>query len=96
MYAWIRALTDEERDVGRPPEFFGDGVEWTDELEAMQDRAAGGFPPFEHLTPPEVFVLSYMDDETAGALVDVLDGSEDPAARRFLGEVGELAGGEGG
>lgn len=91
MWTWIRALTDEERDVGRPPAFFGVDCEWANGLQDMQAAAAERSPPLKHLTPPEAYVLSYMDDEAVAALVDVLAMAEDSAARQFLEAVSELA-----
>lgn len=89
MYAWIQAIADEGSDVERPPEFYPDGVEWSEELLDMRDTAAERFPAFKHLSPPEVYVLSYMDEDTAEALIELLATSEDPAAREWRQAVAE-------
>ena len=89
--AWIQTVAEDGADAERPPEFFAGEIEWSDEWLGMRETAAKRFPPFKHLTPLEVYVLSYMGEDTAEALIDLLVASEDEAARKWRRGAMELA-----
>ncbi|MFC6724216.1 hypothetical protein ACFQE1_07480 [Halobium palmae] len=74
VYDWIEALND--GDIRRPPDYFGDDVEWTEPLQETHAMAAGRSPPLELVTPAEAWVFNFMDDDTVAAASEAL--TEDP------------------
>lgn len=74
VYEWMSAVKDD--DAGRPTDYFPENAEWADALQETHAMAVTRAPEFEHLTPAESYVLTYMDEDSVDAVWDAL--SEDP------------------
>jgi hypothetical protein len=87
MWNWIEELQSRGTDTPRPPAYFPDGTEWADGLKQWQETAAERYPELTHLTPPEAYVLSYLDEETIQTLLKLLATCSDPAVEQWRHEA---------
>lgn len=83
MWDWIEALQNRGTDVSRPPAYFADGAEWTDGLQEWKATATERYPELAHLSPPEVYVFCYLDNETSDTLLQLLATSSDDAVEEW-------------
>jgi hypothetical protein len=87
MWEWINELRDRDGDIPRPPDYFPDGAEWNDDVREMHEKMADHAPELAHLSPPEAYILSYMDVDTIRTLCEVLDGSTDSEVEAWWEEA---------
>ena len=87
MWEWVNELSSQGSDIPRPPEYFPKGAEWNDDVQELHESMAERAPELRHLSPPEAYVLSYMDEDTIGVLGEVLADSSDPEVEAWWEEA---------
>lgn len=71
-YTWIRALNDRGCDAGRPTDYFGADIEWSESMREQHASVIARHPELEEVTPAEAYVLGYMDDATQRKVLELL------------------------